>query len=69
MNRADGKNLFKRQFGEFGHSRFEPAGIHLIRGDDDRLGRFPEAISLFRDISLSDAFVDFLTIPAYRLII
>jgi malate synthase len=32
-------------------------------------GRFPEAIALFRDISLSDEFVDFLTIPAYRLIV
>jgi malate synthase len=32
-------------------------------------GRFPEAIALFRDISLSDEFVDFLTIPAYRLIL
>ena len=31
-------------------------------------GRFPEAIKLFRDISVSDAFVEFLTIPAYRLI-
>jgi len=31
-------------------------------------GRFPEAIKLFRDISISDAFVEFLTIPAYRLI-
>jgi malate synthase len=32
-------------------------------------GRFPEAIALFRDISLADEFVDFLTIPAYRLIV
>ena len=32
-------------------------------------GRFPEAISLFRDISLAPEFVDFLTIPAYRLIV
>ena len=32
-------------------------------------GRFPEAIALFRDISLAPEFVDFLTIPAYRLII
>ena len=32
-------------------------------------GRFPEAIALFRDISLSDEFVEFLTIPAYRLIV
>jgi malate synthase len=32
-------------------------------------GRFPEAIKLFRDISLAPDFVDFLTIPAYRLIV
>jgi len=32
-------------------------------------GRFPEAIALFRDISLAPEFVEFLTIPAYRLIV
>jgi malate synthase len=32
-------------------------------------GRFPEAITLFRDISLAPEFVEFLTIPAYRLIV
>ena len=31
-------------------------------------GRFADAIELFRSISLSDNFVEFLTIPAYRLI-
>jgi malate synthase len=31
-------------------------------------GRFPEAIDLFRKISLGASFADFLTIPAYRLI-
>ncbi len=31
-------------------------------------GRFPEAIKLFRDLSLADAFVPFLTLPAYELI-
>jgi malate synthase len=31
-------------------------------------GRFPEAISLFREISLAPDFVEFLTIPAYKLI-
>jgi len=31
-------------------------------------GRFPEAIRLFRDMSMSDTFEEFLTIPAYRLI-
>jgi len=32
-------------------------------------GRFAEAIALFRDISLAPEFIDFLTIPAYRLIV
>jgi malate synthase len=32
-------------------------------------GRFPEAIKLFRDISLADEFVEFLTIPAYKLLV
>jgi len=36
--------------------------------DDYAKGRFPEAITLFRDISLAPEFVEFLTIPAYRLI-
>jgi len=31
-------------------------------------GRFPEAIELFRDLTLADDFAPFLTIPAYRLI-
>jgi len=31
-------------------------------------GRFPEAISLFREISLAPDFGEFLTIPAYKLI-
>jgi malate synthase len=31
-------------------------------------GRFPEAIRLFRDLSLSRDFVPFLTMPAYKLI-
>jgi malate synthase len=31
-------------------------------------GRFPDAIELFRSISLSENFAEFLTIPAYRLI-
>ena len=32
-------------------------------------GRFPEAIELFRKLSLADRFEEFLTIPAYRLIV
>jgi malate synthase len=31
-------------------------------------GRFPEAIDLFREISVAPEFVEFLTIPAYKLI-
>ena len=40
-----------------------------IGADAYAAGRFPEAIALFRDISLSEDFVEFLTIPAYRLIV
>jgi malate synthase len=32
-------------------------------------GRFPEAIALFRDLALAEEFPEFLTIPAYRLIV
>ncbi len=32
-------------------------------------GRFPEAIALFRQVSLAPEFVDFLTLPAYELIV
>jgi malate synthase len=32
-------------------------------------GRFPEAIKLFRDISLAKDFAEFLTVPAYRRIV
>jgi len=32
-------------------------------------GRFPEAIKLFRELSLSREFVPFLTIPAYELML
>ena len=39
-----------------------------IGEDDYAKGRFPEAIALFRDISLAPEFVEFLTIPAYGLI-
>jgi malate synthase len=31
-------------------------------------GRFKEAIALFSDMSLSDTFDEFLTLPAYKLI-
>jgi malate synthase len=31
-------------------------------------GRFLEALELFREISINPEFIDFLTIPAYRLI-
>ena len=40
----------------------EVGAAHYVRG------RFPEAIKLFRDLSLADDFVPFLTIPAYQLI-
>jgi malate synthase len=42
--------------------KLEVGAAHYARG------RFPEAIKLFRDLSLADDFVPFLTIPAYELI-
>jgi len=42
---------------------------HEVGSDAYDNGRFPEAIALFRELSLADEFVDFLTIPAYRLIV
>ncbi len=39
-----------------------------VGADNYVSGRFPEAIKLFRDISLAPDFVEFLTIPAYELI-
>ncbi len=42
----------------------EEAGAEAYAG-----GRFAEAIALFRDISLAPEFVEFLTIPAYKLIV
>jgi malate synthase len=54
---------------------FERALAEEMRRVEDEIGsatyaegRFPEAIKLFRSLSLSGSFVDFLTIPAYRLI-
>jgi malate synthase len=32
-------------------------------------GRFPDAVKLFRELSLAEEFVPFLTIPAYELIV
>jgi len=40
-----------------------------VGGEAYAEGRFPEAIELFRSLSLADEFVDFLTLPAYKLII
>ena len=39
-----------------------------IGADNYAKGRFPEAIKLFRDLSLADDFAPFLTLPAYELI-
>ena len=41
----------------------EQLGPHALEG-----GRFPEAIKLFSEMSLSPTFEEFLTLPAYRLI-
>jgi malate synthase len=40
-----------------------------IGSDAYEAGRFPEAIALFRELALAEAFPEFLTIPAYRLIV
>jgi malate synthase len=40
-----------------------------VGADNYAKGRFAEAIALFRDISLAPEFIEFLTIPAYRLIV
>jgi malate synthase len=42
---------------------------HEIGAHAYESGRFAEAIALFRDISLAPEFIEFLTIPAYRLIV
>ena len=55
--------LFERALAEEMERVREEVGADAYAG-----GRFPEAIALFRDISLAPEFVDFLTIPAYRLI-
>jgi malate synthase len=39
-----------------------------VGADEYERGRFPEAIGLFREISLASDFVEFLTIPAYRVL-
>ncbi|MEJ2434086.1 MAG: malate synthase A [Pseudolabrys sp.] len=39
-----------------------------IGADNYARGRFPEAITLFRDLSIADEFEPFLTLPAYELI-
>jgi malate synthase len=55
--------LFERALEE------EMAHVRQEIGEGDYAkGRFPEAVALFRDISLAPEFVEFLTIPAYRLI-
>ncbi len=41
---------------------------HAIGAANYAKGRLPEAIKLFRDLSLGREFAPFLTIPAYELI-
>src|SRR5262249_1218707 len=58
------RELFERALGE------EMERVRREVGPEDYdAGRFPEAIALFRDLALADAFPEFLTIPAYRLIV
>jgi malate synthase len=56
--------FFERALAEEMERVKEEIGAEVYAG-----GRFPEAVTLFREISLSDEFVEFLTIPAYRLIV
>jgi malate synthase len=56
--------FFTRSLGEEMERVKEEVGADTYAG-----GRFPEAIKLFRDISLAPDFVEFLTIPAYELIL
>jgi malate synthase len=42
---------------------------HEVGPDAYDGGRFREAIALFRELALADTFIDFLTIPAYPLIV
>lgn len=47
----------------------EMANLRSVLGPDVYdAGRFPEAITLFADMTLADNFEEFLTLPAYRLI-
>ncbi|MCA3674162.1 MAG: malate synthase A, partial [Methylobacterium sp.] len=50
------KEEMERVKGEVGAEAFEK-------------GRFPEAIELFRNLSLAPRFEDFLTVPAYQKIV
>jgi malate synthase len=56
--------FFERALGEEMERVKEEIGADNYAG-----GRFAEAIALFRDISLAAEFVEFLTVPAYRLIV
>jgi malate synthase len=57
-------DFFKRALGE---------EMERVKGEigaaEFAAGRFPEAIELFRKLSLAPEFEDFLTIPAYKLIV
>jgi len=58
------REFFERALGEEMERVRQEIGSEAYDG-----GRFAEAIALFRDLSLADSFVEFLTIPAYRLIV
>ena len=58
------REFFERALGEEMERARQEIGSEAYDG-----GRFAEAIALFRDLSLADSFVEFLTIPAYRLIV
>jgi malate synthase len=56
--------FFVRALGEEMERVKDEVGVEAYRS-----GRFPEAIELFRKLSLAPEFTEFLTVPAYKLIV
>ena len=60
---------FARRINEAGHDYLDaPVSGGEVGAKAFDGGRFKEAIALFSDMSLSDTFDEFLTLPAYKLI-
>jgi malate synthase len=63
----DGRVLTRELFEAVYGDELEKIRQHL-EPDSLESGRFPQAIALFREMSLSPTFAEFLTLPAYRLL-